>query len=414
MATLRTLVRVLVVLAAVAASGAFLRRPRGLKHTKPEFWMDSVQLARLQGYAMDMHRFFTSDGYEVALHHIVASKNGTLGGVPVLLGHGLASCDEQWLARGATALVYMLVELGFDVWTVNYRGSFYSRGHKTLTSRHHDYWDFSWHENGVVDQAEAIDYVLQATGRQKLVVIGHSMSSTAQVVLLAERPEYNDKVMGQVLLAPPVNFEHSTGALAYAGKVLLNLPGMKESGTENVQNDVFSGFEKPFPQSCYPDHSGVNPKLFPFCQRLIEFVLGKVHEPVDPYQMQMILHHYPAGSSIRQIRHFSQCIAAGKFMQYDYGKARNQALYGQDLPPEYNLTNIRTPTYLMYALGDGSVNWKDVEIFGKLLSPGVLRKLHRLPPKDYCHVDFLIARDAVELVYVPVIKYLEELRSGAS
>ncbi|XP_034249892.1 lipase 1-like [Thrips palmi] len=403
-----TLLRLLAVLAVIAAADAFLRRPRRLRNTKPQFWMSSVELARWLGYTLDTHTFVTSDGYELVLHHVVASKNGTRGGLPVVFGHGLASSDEQWYFR-PDGLVPMMVEHGYDLWTFNYRGSFYSRKHETLTTRDHDFWDFSWHENGVVDHAESIDYVLNKTGHEKVIAIGHSLSVTALEVLLATRPEYNDKIMGQVLLSPQVLTKHATGFVAYVSHMLKLIPGGELGFSANVENDLFPGFDKPFPQACFP-YDVPKPKIRPFCRRLIEFIMGNFHEPVDEENLQLIMHHFPAGTSIRQMQHYAQCINSGRFAQYDYGKDRNQDLYGQDLPPEYNLTNIRTPTYIVYAVGDGSVNWKDSEAFAKALQPGVLQKLHRLPPKVFCHIDFVIAYDAVELVYKPVISYVDEIK----
>ncbi|XP_034240363.1 lipase 1-like [Thrips palmi] len=303
----------------------------------------------------------------------------------------------------------MLAEHGYDVWTLNYRGSFYCRKHKTLTTKDHDFWDFSWHENGVIDQAESIDYILKVTGKKKVIALGHSMSSSALTVLLAERPEYNDKVMGQVLLASPAYYEHPTGIMAYLSHFIKIIPGAEVGSSANVENDLFVGFDKPYPQSCYVHYK---PKMLPFCRRLIEFIMGPFHEPVDDELLQLTMHHYPAGSSIRQMQHYAQCMNSKRFAQYDYGKDRNRDLYGQDLPPLYNLTNIRTPTYVVYALGDGNVNWRDAITFAKNLAPGVLKKLYRVPPKDFCHIDYLIARDAKELIYDPVINFVDEIKAN--
>lgn len=71
----------------------------------------------------------------------------------------------------------------------------------------------SWHENGVHDQAAMTDYILAATRRPALLMAGHSMSSTAQAVFLAERPEYADRVLACAFMAPPIYFRHPAGML---------------------------------------------------------------------------------------------------------------------------------------------------------------------------------------------------------
>lgn len=56
---------------------------------------------------------------------------------------------------------------------------------------------------GVYDLAAQIDYVLEKTKQKKLSLVGHSQGTTAGLVLLAERPEYNDKVFIFHGMTPP-------------------------------------------------------------------------------------------------------------------------------------------------------------------------------------------------------------------
>lgn len=69
-------------------------------------------------------------------------------------------------------------------------------------SERKNFWSFSWHEIGVIDVPEMIDYVLAHTGFNKLNYIGHSQGTTAFFVMCSERPEYNDKIILMNALAP--------------------------------------------------------------------------------------------------------------------------------------------------------------------------------------------------------------------
>lgn len=51
--------------------------------------------------------------------------------------------------------------------------------------------------------------------------------------------------------------------------------------------------------------------------------------------------HMPAGSSMRSLDHFGQMYKSKKFEKFDFGQARNQKEYGQDTPPEIDLSRIR-------------------------------------------------------------------------
>lgn len=104
---------------------------------------------------------------------------------------------------------YLLADQGYDVWMGNFRGNRYSRRHATLDPDGDDenrrkFWDFSWHEMGIHDLPEMIDYILLETGKTKLNYIGHSQGATAFFVMCTERPEYNNKVILANLLAPAV------------------------------------------------------------------------------------------------------------------------------------------------------------------------------------------------------------------
>lgn len=99
---------------------------------------------------------------------------------------------------------YVLADAGFDVWLPNSRGNFYSRKHKTKNpDRMSDgFWDFTWYEMGVYDQPAIIDYVLAKTNTSKVHYIGYSQGTTSLLVMLSERPEYNDKICAASLMAP--------------------------------------------------------------------------------------------------------------------------------------------------------------------------------------------------------------------
>lgn len=47
-----------------------------------------------------------------------------------------------------------------------------------------------------------------------------------------------------------------------------------------------------------------------------------------------------------------QFLTEGNFQWFDYGLQENKRRYGQDKPPSYNITEIRTPFSLFYAQND--------------------------------------------------------------
>lgn len=108
--------------------------------------------------------------------------------------------------------VFRLANLGFDIWLLNNRGLSYSRGHSFLNNNSSQYWNFSFHELGVYDVPNTINYILNKTGHKSLYLFGHSQGGTVQAVMLSKLPEYNKKVKLSIQLAPGIYVNNMIGA----------------------------------------------------------------------------------------------------------------------------------------------------------------------------------------------------------
>ena len=63
---------------------------------------------------------------------------------------------------------------------------------------------------GVYDIPAAIDYILNVTSAQKLIYIGHSLGTTTFYAFATNRPEYSDKIVAQISMAPVAAIPHTT------------------------------------------------------------------------------------------------------------------------------------------------------------------------------------------------------------
>lgn len=109
------------------------------------------------------------------------------------------------------SLGYLLADHGYDVWIGSPRGSTFSRNHTHLDPNAEEFWHYSWNEMGTQDLPSLIDYILATTKHSKLNFIGHSQGTTEFIVMNAEKPEYNNKIICAILLAPAVFFERTPG-----------------------------------------------------------------------------------------------------------------------------------------------------------------------------------------------------------
>lgn len=46
------------------------------------------------------------------------------------------------------------------------------------------------------------------------------------------------------------------------------------------------------------------------------------------------------------------CKILGEFKQYDHGPKENMRIYGVEIPPAYNLSNVRTQIHIIYGGND--------------------------------------------------------------
>lgn len=113
------------------------------------------------------------------------------------------------------------------MWLGNARGNRYSRRHISLNpdgkrKERRKFWQFSWHEIGVVDLPEMIDYVLNETGYKQLHYIGHSQGTTSFFVMASEMPEYNNKILSMQALAPIAFMKNLRSPFIRAAALALN------------------------------------------------------------------------------------------------------------------------------------------------------------------------------------------------
>ncbi|KAJ1529188.1 hypothetical protein ONE63_005994 [Megalurothrips usitatus] len=129
----------------------------------------TANLAAEHGYTAENHTVRTADGFLLTLFRLVgpaAPASAASARPPVLLAHALLGSSADFLVLGKGRAL----DAGFDVWLFNARGTTPSKKHEHLSPAHAKFWDFSWHEIGVLDLPASIDYVLKATNQSQVRV----------------------------------------------------------------------------------------------------------------------------------------------------------------------------------------------------------------------------------------------------
>ena len=162
-------------------------------------------MIKSQGYPCQIHKYVTKDGYINTLHRIPKSHPKGV----IFLQHGLLGTSADYVMGSPNnSIGYYLSDLGYDVWLGNARGNLYSRSHKRLTTDDHAYWQFSWMEMGKYDIPAAVDYIRNATKKNKITYIGHSMGTTMFWVALNENQGLKDKIDLMIAMGPVAKVYH--------------------------------------------------------------------------------------------------------------------------------------------------------------------------------------------------------------
>ncbi|XP_043268023.1 lipase 3-like isoform X2 [Venturia canescens] len=355
-----------------------------------------VGLVEKHGYPSEEHEVTTEDGYNIKFFRIPGSpKSMVKRGKPVVfMQHGMFASSDSWVLLGPNRdLAFLLADIGYDVWLGNVRGNSYGRSHVEVSPEEPEFWNFSFHEIAVWDLPKMIEHTLNYTDQKSLCYIGHSMGTTAGFILLAQRPEFNNKIHFFIALAPVALWKRPPNPLVEAATI--NGVGIKAFFDRH-------GIHELAPQSSQIVRIGrtfcdEKSATLPACARLFFLFGGEDPQQLNVTLLSHIVSYIPAGISTKTLFHFRQNIISGNFQHYDAGYIENFKLYGKKKPPIYDLRRISVPIALIYGHNDALSREENTIELARRLSNVVT--IEAVPFRSFNHFDFLWAIDAKELLY---------------
>ncbi|VVC99089.1 unnamed protein product [Leptidea sinapis] len=369
-----------------------------------ETHLNATELLRSHEYTVEEHVVRTDDGYELTMFRVLPKeKSNVVSKRPIVfLMHGLLGSADDWLLMGPhKSLAYMLSDAGFEVWLGNARGSKYSRKHVSKHPAQDDFWSYSIDEVALHDLPAMIDYVLRTSEHENLYYVGHSQGNTAIFALTAARPEYNDKIVMMHALSPMVYMSRVRSPLLRM--LTPNSPFYKQ-----LKDHIGEG-EMKFNKELVHTVGGSMCENEIGCKYLCSnpnfIVTG-----MDPTNMEIdlipvILGHSQPGVSTRQIQHYAQTAASDEFRKYNHGVDVNKAVYGSEIPPKYNMSNVKVPVVLYYSDEDWLAHPVDVERLRQEL-PNV-KESYRIPEEHFSNMDFQFSTKSSKTVYPKVLESIK-------
>lgn len=96
---------------------------------------------------------------------------------------------------------------------------------------------------------------------------------------------------------------------------------------------------------------------------------------------------------------------SGGFRQYDFEDAKvNKRVYGQSVPPSYNLTQITAPVNLFYSMADNTGTFENVVQLKSQLRN--VKTSYMVPINNFGHVDFVYSRYAGRVLNDKVVEVI--------
>lgn len=352
-----------------------------------------------RGYVCQEHTVTTQDGYILSMQNIPHGRSGgsTRSRPPVLLQHGLLMDAITWLLSPPDqSLALLLADNGFDVWLSSTRGTKYSRGHTSLSTSDAAYWDWSWDELVAYDLPAIFQYVSSKT-RQKLHYVGHSLGTLTALASFS-KGQLVSKLRSAALLSPIAYVGQMTSPLATNAADNFLAEALKWLGIHefNPRGNAVLDLLKDI---CAKP--GVD------CTKLLTSFTGQ-NCCLNSSAVSSFLEHEPQSSSTKNMVHLAQMIRKGTIQMYDYGNADdNNRHYGQPAPPAYDMSSIPNDLPLFFAYGgaDALSDVKDIKLLNDSLKDHDGDKLVFQYREDYAHADYVMAVNAKQAVYNPLMTF---------
>ncbi|XP_050521663.1 gastric triacylglycerol lipase-like [Daktulosphaira vitifoliae] len=340
------------------------------------------------GYPLEIYETQSKDGYMLGLERIPHSRNVNKTskiGKPVLMVHGLYGTSMLFAAVN-TSQAYALSDAGYDVWLMNFRLSGISKLIKDPKSGiipplQNVSWDFSMEELAIYDLTASIDYVLNITGYEKLDLTGFSLGNTIILIALSELPEYQNKVNKIVMIVPTTRMKtyHAPAWRMYF-LIKLRIKGEKYiPKLPDYDNQIFG-------YNCMKNN------LFwkYYCRNVVNSVQG-ISLPYNRKALEL-LKVYPQPTAVKVLFHVYQHIRSDHFCKYDYGPIQNIKYYNSTVPPDYDLTKIIVPSYILHSKIDSTATPEDIKWLVNQL-PNV-KKTRFIKEARHSHLGIIINSEA--------------------
>uniref|UniRef100_A0A7S3NBS5 Lipase n=1 Tax=Euplotes harpa TaxID=151035 RepID=A0A7S3NBS5_9SPIT len=379
--------------------------------------MEDSEIFQSHGYRFEIHKIKTPDNFILSAWRVPGKITESMKDIakkpPVILQHGCLDNSATWTINYFNnSLPYLLLEEGYDVWMTNNRGNFNSYEHTnpkdySVFDYSSAYWNFTFDDMAKYDLPSNIDYILDYTNKDKVTYIGHSQG-TMQFFAGNCLQNVARKIEAFVGLGPVMYVNHMESPIATLAVTLKLDMIFKFFGLNNILL---------WPKIVNVSLKDLVVRIRRTIWRLIQLICGVGAEiNIDLDRMPVMGRREPGGSSLNNMIHWIQLMKTDKFQMMDYG-ADNMQVYGQPAPPEYNTEIMKDnlkdlDMLLIRGSTDSLVTETDFRKLLDHLKDKIGKSLKYEVVENYSHLDYIWAKDSMELINKPVIDFLKQRKES--
>lgn len=350
------------------------------------------------------HRVNKSRNYKGIKSSTYKGRRRSSNGEPrvVFVMHGVLFSSAGFVLNDPDqALAFILADAGYDVWLGNARGTSYGRRHVSLSPSQPEFWDFSFNELARYDVPAMLRYVRKTTGAAQVDYVGHSLGASIFFAVVNYHPYINSWVRVAAAMAPAAHIRGRhvpMSLLSPFGSVI------DEQLTRLGKLELFPSTYK----SMAASSALCGERTFTSILCIIFYfsIAGGINSVyLDKEYLPVIFSHWPDGIGLHLFVHLLQVHRSGEFQAFDFGEARNLAVYGTPHPPEFTLSAVTVPVGVFWSENDWVADPQGIHQTVAELPQVVLD--YRVPLSDFNHADFVLAENAAHLVYRQVLQLLD-------
>jgi len=247
------------------------------------------------------------------------------------------------------------------------------------------------------DLPASINYVLNKTGKEKLVYVGHSQGTTIGFAAFSSNQQLSEKIELFISLAPVAFVGNQR---FYLLKFLASLPAARILSVFGKRNFSITPrtFNTIFPN--FIEKTGI-------AKQLLIFMNIWDDSELDLQRLPTFFAHEPSTTSVQNLIHWAQAVQSKSFARFDHGESINMSVYGSPKPPHYKLSECKVPIAIFYGGKDPLSNITDIETYLLPTLPDKNSIVFVKKIDHFAHIDFVWGMKAPTEVYFPVLRLIK-------